>query len=187
MTRILITTALAALLAAPVAGTASADEISDTLQSALDAYNEGDLSYALEELEYAKQKMIAAKADNLTEYLPAAPDGWSREVNTDMNAGLAMMGGGVGAEAAYSGPDGDVTLTIMADNPMVGAMSGMLANAAMMGMKVERVGRQKFAIQDNTVQGLVDNRILVKGEGDPATVLGLLETMDFRALGDFGN
>jgi len=29
-----------------------ADEISDTLQSALDAYQEGDAQYALEELDY---------------------------------------------------------------------------------------------------------------------------------------
>ncbi len=98
-----------------------ADEISDTLQSALDAYEEGDAQYALEELDYARQLLLALKTDALVEFLPAAPDGWTREVNTEMNTGLAMMGGGTGAEATYEGDGQRVTITIMADNPMVGS------------------------------------------------------------------
>src|SRR6056297_2989270 len=99
MLRPLSAIATLALAATPLA----ADEITDTLDSAKQAYEEGDVAYALEELEYAKQQMLALKTDALSAYLPPAPDGWSREMNTDMNAGLAMMGGGVGAEAEYSG------------------------------------------------------------------------------------
>ena len=57
-----------ALTAAPLA----ADEITDTLQSAINAYEEGDVAYALEELEYAKQQMLALKTDALSGYLPPA-------------------------------------------------------------------------------------------------------------------
>jgi len=164
-----------------------ADEISDTLQSALDAYQEGDAQYALEELDYARQLLLALRTDALVEFLPAAPDGWTREVNTEMNAGLSMMGGGTGAEATYEGDGQRITITIMADNPMVGAMGGMIANAAMMGAKVERVGREKFMVKDGEVSGLIDKRILVKGSGgEAATVLDLLGTMDFRELKRFG-
>ncbi|WP_111732315.1 hypothetical protein [Roseovarius amoyensis] len=164
-----------------------ADEISDTLQSALDAYAEGDAQYALEELDFARQLLLALKTDALAEFLPAAPDGWTREVNTEMNAGLAMMGGGTGAEATYEGDDKRITVTIMADNPMVGAMAGMISNAAMMGAKVERVGREKFMIKDGEVTGLVDNLILVKGNGgEVETILELLGMMDFRELKRFG-
>lgn len=166
---------------------ANADEISDTLQSALDAYEEGDTAYALDELEYARQLLLALKTDALAGFLPDAPEGWTREVNTEMNAGLAMMGGGTGAEATYTGDDRQITITIMADNPMVGAMSGMIANAAMYGAKVERVGREKFMIQDNEVTGLVANRFLVKASGaDPEEMLALVGEIDFRALKSFG-
>lgn len=164
-----------------------ADEITDTLQSAIEAYEAGDAQFALEELEYAKQLMMAQKTDALVEFLPPAPDGWTREVNTEMNAGLAMMGGGTGAEATYEGAGGRITITIMADNPMVGAMSGMIANAALMGAKVERVGREKFMVKDGEVTGLIDKRIMVKGSGgEVAKILELLATIDFQGLKRFG-
>lgn len=164
-----------------------ADDISDALQSAMEAYEEGDINYALEELEYAKQLMVAQNADALVQFLPAAPDGWTREVNTEMNAGLAMMGGGTGAEAEYQSAGDSMTLTLMADNPMVGAMAGMIGNAGLMGGKIERVGREKFMVMDGEITGLIDNRILVKATGgDVEAMLALIETMDFRALKDFG-
>ena len=169
------------------AGPMMADEITETLQSAIQAHEEGDTQYALEELDYARQLLQAQKTDALVEFLPAAPEGWTREVDTEMNAGLAMMGGGTGAEATYQGEGQRITVTIMADNPMVGAMGGMISNAAMLGARVERLGRQKFMVKDGEVTGLVDNRILVKTTGgEVADMLALLETMDFRALGRFG-
>jgi len=175
-------------LIAGLASPAGADEVTDTLQSALDAYEDGDMQYAIEELDYAKQLMMAMKTDALVEFLPPAPEGWSRSVNREMNAGLAMMGGGVGAEAEYTKDGTSFTITLMADNPMVGAMAGMIGNAAMMGAKVERVGREKFMVKDGEVTGLVDNRIMVKGAGDTTDIiLDALGTMDFRELGRFGS
>lgn len=165
----------------------TADEISDTLQSALDAYDAGDSAYALEELDYARQLLLALKTDALAAFLPDAPEGWTREINTEMNAGLAMMGGGTGAEATYEGAGKSITLQLMADNPMVGALGGMIANAAMYGARVERVGREKFMVQDNEMTGLVANRILVKASGaTPEEMSPLIERIDFRALRAFG-
>lgn len=179
------------ILAASVAlwaGPGQADDITEALQSAMEAYEDGDTQYALEELEYAKQLLQALKTDALVEFLPAAPDGWSREVNTEMNAGLAFMGGGTGAEATYDGDGQSITITVMADNPMVAGMAGMIGNAGLMGAKIERVGREKFMVMDDEINGLVDNRILVKASGgDVDAMLALLETMDFRALGKFGS
>lgn len=170
-----------------LAVSARADEISDTLQSALDAYTEGDAAYALEELDYARQLLLQLKTDELGTFLPAAPDGWTREINTEMNAGLALMGGGTGAEATYQGDGQAITLQLMADNPMVGALGGMIANATMYGAKLERVGREKFMIQENEVTGLVDGRILVKASGaDPEALLELIGTIDMKKLKDFG-
>lgn len=166
---------------------ASADEVTDTLQSALDAYQTGDTTYALEELDYARQLLLALKSDALAALLPEAPDGWTREVTSESTAALGMMGGGTGANAEYSGDGQSISVMMMADNPMVGAMSGMIANAAMYGAKVERVGREKFMVQDREVTGLVGNNILIKASGDDVqSVLDLIATMDFAAIKSFG-
>jgi len=184
MKKLVLGAALSAICALPV----QADDVTDALQSAMDAYNDGDMQYALEELDYAKQLMLSMKTDALTGFLPEAPDGYTREINSEINASLGMMGGGVGAEADYTSDSDSFTISIFADNPMVAAMGTMISNAAAMGMKVERIGRQKFAVQDDTVQGLVANRILVKAEGgDVAMMLSVLEGIDYRALGDFGS
>lgn len=180
--------ALSAAALSLAAVSAQADEVTDALTSALEAYQDGDVKYALEELEYAKQLLKAMKTDELVRFLPEAPDGWTREVNTEMNASLGMMGGGTGAEAEYRKTGGKTfTITLMADNPMVGAMAGLLGNAAAIGAKIERVGRQKFMVQNGEMTGLVDSRILVKASGgEPETMLEALKMIDFRALADFG-
>lgn len=179
----LITTAvISALFLLP----AAADEVTDTLQSAMDAYADGDLRYALEELDYARQLMLSQKTDALSSFLPPAPEGWTRTLNSEMGAGLAMLGGGIGAEAEYSDGNNSFTLTMMADNPMVAGMAGMIGNASLMGIKMERVGRQKFMNQDGELSGMVDNRILVQATGgDVDTMLALLGEIDFRTLRNF--
>ncbi|WP_231388508.1 hypothetical protein [Pseudooceanicola algae] len=166
---------------------AQADEITDTLESAREAYEQGDLSYALDELDFARQKMLAMRTDVLLDLLPPAPDGWERQVNDEMGAGMAMMGGGLGAEADYIGPEESVTVTIMAQNPLIASISAMVSNAAAFGARIERVGREKFMLQDDVLQGMVGGNVLVKAEGGtPGQMIALLESMDFRALQDFG-
>lgn len=182
------TITLATALCLPLA--AQADEISDTLQAAIDAYTEGDIAYALEELDFARQKLMSLRAEAFQQFLPPAPDGWTREVETEMQAGLAMMGGGMGASAEYRAPDGSqyYSITMMADNAMVASMGAMVSNAAAMGMKVERVGRQRVAINDGQAMALVNNRILVTVEGrDEALMMQAMEGIDFDALSNFGN
>lgn len=178
------TIAAVALLAPTLA---HADEVTETLQSALKAYEEGDITYTLEELEYAKQLLKAMKTADLAKFLPEAPEGWTREVSTEMSAGLSMIGGGAGAEATYADGSEEFSITIMANNPMVGALAGMLSNAGLMGMKLERVGRMKYLNQDGELSGIVDGRILIQAEGaDIAVMIPVLETIDHRALEDFG-
>jgi len=180
---------ITAFFLAAAALPAQADEISDTIQSALDAYNAGDTTFAAEELAFAQQLLQEMSAMDLSDCLPDAPPGWTREVNTEMNAGLTMMGGGVGAEAEYSDGSTTFTVRVMADNPMVTAMAGMLSNTALMAAmgKMTRVGRQKFVEQDGTMSTLVNNRVLVQAEGaDPAVMLPVLEAIDYRKLGQFG-
>ncbi|WP_296765919.1 hypothetical protein [Sediminimonas sp.] len=167
----------------------AADEITDALESARDAYEAGDIQYAIEELDFAKQRLAALKTDELAQFLPPAPEGWERRLDSEIGGAMAMMGGGSGAEAEYTpaGEGAGYTITMMADSPMIAAVAAMMSNAGMMGVQVERVGRQKFIVQDGEVTGLVANRILIKAAGaDPDTLLAALEQIDYRALGRFG-
>jgi len=172
-----------------MSGPTLADEISATIQSALDAYNAGDIKYATEELAFAQQQLQGLKAEGLQGFLPAAPDGWTRTVNTDMNAGMAMMGGGTGVEATYEGAGQSFTLSLTADSPMVGTFAAMFGNSAMMAAMgtIVRVGREKFVDQDGSLTGVMDGRILIQASGAPVDVMvPMLETMDFKALASFG-
>ena len=70
---------------------------------------------------------------------------------------------------------------------MVTMFAGMLTNAGMLGMKLHRVGREKFVDNDGELTGLIDNRILVQAEGAaPEVMIPLLKGIDFKALQDFG-
>ncbi len=183
MTRIAAFAAALSLAATPLL----ADEVTDTLSSALQAYEEGDIDYAIEELDYAKSLMRAMKTTALEQFLPEPPAGYTVEVDTDVGTGMAMLGGGVGTEGTYSNGSDEFSISIMVDNPMVTAFGGMLNNAGLLGMKVERIGREKFVVDDDEITGLIDGRILVRAEGGTADiVLPVLETMDFKALSDFG-
>ena len=170
-------------------GLSLADEVTDTLQAAIDAYKDGDVAYALEELDFARQKMLSMQANSFQNFLPDAPDGWFRDIDTEMAAGLAMMGGGTGVGAEYRNDGGSqyYSITMMADNPMVVSMGAMFANAAVMGMRVERVGRQRVAIGDGQAIALIDNRILVQAEGDDEDMLlDVMGQIDFEGLSNFG-
>ena len=191
-------TGLTAFTFIALATSAAADDVTDAIDAAREAYDAGDIRYTLEELNFAVQLLNEMKAGNLQGFLPEPLDGWSREIDNEMAAGMAMMGGGVGASAQYSTGEGDsenyksFTVTVMADNPMVAAVGGMLGNAALVGAtggKIIRVGREKFVIQNGQeMSALVGNRVLVQAQGnDQDAIIAHLETMNFRAMADFGN
>lgn len=167
-----------------------ADDVTDALNAALDAYEDGDVSFALEELNFALQILQSMQQNTFQQFLPEAPAGWVREIDKDMNAGLAMMGGGTGASAQYRAENGSgsYSVTLVSDNPMVMSMGAMIANAGVMGMEVKRVGRQRVAIGENQALALVNNRVLVNIEGnDPDLLSDAMESIDFEGLSDFGS
>ena len=167
---------------------AQADEVTDTLEAAIAAYNDGDIGFALEELGFARDLLMAKQTESFGSFLPEAPEGWTREIDNEMAAGMAMFGGGTGVGASYSSPDGQeyYSITMMADSPMVMSMGAIVQNAGAMGMDVERVGRQRVAIGDDQAVALVNNRILVTVEGgDRAQMKAAMESIDFDALSNF--
>ena len=103
MLRFLPAVLVAGLAVAP----ALADEFTDTLDSAIKAYNDGDVAGAQQDVEYAGKLLTAMKAEGLAKFLPAAQDGWTRADQNVEEAGgvMAMIGGGQEASAGPVGHD----------------------------------------------------------------------------------
>ncbi|MBN2760577.1 MAG: hypothetical protein JXQ79_08765 [Rhodobacteraceae bacterium] len=183
-------TKILAICAALAAAPASADPFLDAMNAAIEAYQDGDMVYAQDELNEAQRLLAALKADGLQAYLPEAPEGMTREIDTEANAVMAMLGGGTSANATYSGNGKSFTITLIADSPMVAQMAMMLGNNAMvtqMGGQIERINRVRFLRDETSLQAIIANRILVQAEGeDPEVMIPVLEGMDFRAMESFG-
>lgn len=167
-----------------------ADEVSDALQAAVDAYASGDLSQTSSALTMATQAIAAQQSALLAALLPAAPDGWTMTPTADFSQSFGILGGGAGAEARYENADQSVSFTIslIADNPMVASMGAMLGNAQMMAMmgKVVKVGDQAVLDSDNNLSTLVNARVLFQAQGAGTDVmLPLVQTMDFAKVGMF--
>ena len=168
---------------------AAADDITDALTAAIEAYEAGEIQDALAETAYATQLLNDLQSDGLAAFLPEPLDGWTREVAEDPAVGLGFMGGGSAAEAEYVGPSGRFTIMMVADKPMVGAMAGMLGNATVMATmgRIERIGRESFLNADGELSGLIGGRVLIQASGADVEVMAEhLEQIDFGALEDLG-
>jgi hypothetical protein len=187
MTRILI-----AALALATALPAAADEFTDTIDSALSAYRDNDVKGARAELDYAIKLLDSMKSASLAKLLPAPLPGWTREEAADEGEGagmaMAMFGGGTAAAARYTDGTADMTITLVADSPMVsgfGAIMSGIAGAG--GGKPIRIKRTQFTLNEGDLQGVVDNKVMVSVSGSASLEqkTAQIEAMDFEALGDF--
>ncbi len=184
---------LPAVIAAGLAtAPATADEFTDTLESALSAYRDGDVTGANQDLDYASKLLTAMKAETLAKFLPAPLPGWTRTDETDSEAGgmMGMLGGGTTAAANYTASDGKaMTITLVANSPMVSGIAAMVGGITSMGgSKPMRIQRTEFASHDgDDLQGVVNGKVMISVSGDAAIEdkKAALEAMDFKALGEF--
>ena len=188
MKRYLACLLVPALLSGPVA----ADDFEDSLEAALEAYRDGDISAAKEEIDFAGQLLNQMKAEGLSNFLPEAMDGWTRLDGEDAGqaAGLAAFGGGQVASALYRMDQQTVEIQLMANNQMVSALGAMFQNPALMGAagKVKRIARQKVVVTpDGEMQSMVDGRIMimVSGTADEDSKVAYFKGIDFKGLKDF--
>jgi hypothetical protein len=174
-----------------LAAAAVADEFTDTLEGALEAYRAGDVTAAQQDLEYAGKLLTAMKSDSLATFLPPAPTGWTREDAGDGGEAAGMMGmfgGGTVASATYTRGSDEMTLSLIANSPMITGMAGMLSGiAAMGGGKPMRIQRTEFALNEQDLQGVVGGKVMVSVGGNASVEdkTALVDSMDLGALADF--
>jgi hypothetical protein len=181
--------ALSLLIACASLLPAWADDVTDQINEALTAYGRKDLPTAIAGLEAALNLMRQGRADIYGALLPAPPAGWTADDVQTIAVGLAMAGGGTGATRDYHKGDATVTVSILADSPLLQAMSAMASSgiAAMSGMRTLIVnGRRTLYMKDDgAYTTIVGDRILVRveGKGQPEDVLKqFLTAVNFAAL-----
>jgi hypothetical protein len=166
---------------------AVADEVTDSINEALTAYEKQDYSAAKQALDYASTLLAQKNAEGLGALLPPAMSGWEAQDSESNTAGMAMFGGGIHAGRKYTKGEAEVDLQIVGDSPLLGTWMPMLANptmAAAMG-KVTKIGKHR-ALQTNDGQVIlvVNNRFLVTldGSGSVEDKMAYAEAIDLAAL-----
>ncbi len=159
------------LLSLCLALPAAADEIADQIKQGLKFYEDGKISQALGELEFAVAQLKQKKAEALAKVFPQAPAGWQAQKSQGKSMGAGLMGGGISAAKSYQNQkNGRVKIEIMTDSPFIQSLAMMLNNpmyASSGNNKLIRFKGQKAVIKSRSeskaeLQTIIDNKVLLK-------------------------
>ena len=188
-------TVLLGILIIGITGSASADDVEDSVKEGLEYYKDGDYSSAAGSLEYAAQLIRQKKGGQLEVFLPKPLPGWTAEEASSQAMGAAMFGGGVTAERKFRKDNSRITVQIVTDSPMMQGMMMLFTNpafAAADGGKLEKIKGQKAIVKytPTTKKGdikiMVVNRFLVSIEGNDINKEDLknyAKAIDYKKLG----
>lgn len=150
---------------------AAADEISGQLEKGIKLYQDGKLSQAISEIDFALARLKQKKSDALAAAFPPAPPGWTLDQAKRANSGGAMMGGAVSATRRYhDNGKGRVRLEALTDSPLIPSLAMMLSNPMFLQLgkagKLVHMQGNKAVLKDQgdraELQALIDNKILVR-------------------------
>ena len=178
---------------------AYADEILDSINEAIEAYNEKEYAEAAESLDYAKQLILQMRSENIMKVLPEPLPGW--ESKTAQTQSMGMLGGMAGVVKEYFKPGtGDqgrkrITINIMAESPMMQGMMTMFnpAYAGAQGGKLQKIKRNKAIVKYNPDSRSGEANVLVKksyivsikgSSVDQKDLMDYAEAVDYKGLKD---
>jgi len=181
------TLVLLMVIAAPFL--ARADDVTEQIKEALSAYGRKDLPTAIAGLEAALSMLRQNRADAYGALLPRPPPGWAADDVETVSLGVAIAGGGTGASRTYHKGDDTITVSILADSPLLQAMSALASSgiAAMGGVRTQIInGRRTIYMKDDgAYMTIVGDRLLIRveGRGQPEDRLKqFLTAVDFAAV-----
>lgn len=185
-------TALVSMLAASLlsAAAARADDVSDALSEARSAYDGGDLAKTKQALDLAGQLVAQKQSDALAKLLPEPPAGWTAEAAESGAAGVAaILGGGITVERKYQKDDKTVSVSMMANSPILGAMVPMFSNVQMlgaMGKVFRQQGRVAVLSDEREIQMVLGKTFLtISGSATEADKRAILDLFDLAAIEAF--
>ena len=188
---------LAAIALLSVSSVSVADEVTDQLDVAREAYEAGNLSQSVDELNYAISQIQEMLSGEYAKLLPDALAGWTAGEAVSQAGGLAMLGGGTSMTRSYTKDSGgSVEIKVYANSPMAQGMSMMLQNPMLMQMdpstKAYRYKGRRGMIKHDAgstsyeITMMLKNNVLlqVSGQGlaDKAPVVDYVKAVDFKAM-----
>jgi hypothetical protein len=190
-------TLLAVGLVVPLA--AAADEITDELDQARSYYDQGDLTGAIGELEFALQAMRGKIGAALLATFPPAPAGWTIDAaDAAAPANIPFVTPGSMLSRTYRTPDGanSIEAQLMSGGGLLQGLAGMLMNpqllAAQPNAKRVRIGRDNAVLtvdaDDKSAQLVLDlggkGTLMLQGKGvsDGDPLIALANAWDLKQL-----
>lgn len=174
-----------------------ADEITDSIEEAMEYYKENNYVEASNSLDYASQLIRQKRSGKLEALLPEPLTGWSAEDVKSQAAGPGYLGGMISAKRKYKKEKSSVTIEIITDSPALQSMIMLFSNPAYAsadGGKLTRIKRQKAIIKYNSsnkkgeINIVVAKQYLVsvKGRGiDENDLVDYASAVDFKKLKKF--
>jgi hypothetical protein len=133
-----------------ISGTVWADEVTDSIEEAIEYYKEGDFVEAANSLDYASQLIRQKRSGNLEAFLPDPLSDWTADDIKSQAAGAGVLGGMISVKRRYRKNQSSITIEIIADSPALQSMVMLFSNpayAASDGGKLTKIKRQKAIVK----------------------------------------
>ncbi|MGD9868454.1 MAG: hypothetical protein AB7I59_03095 [Geminicoccaceae bacterium] len=143
---------LAAILLAALPAAARGDAITDQLDQARLYYEQGDLTGAVGELEFALQALRGRIGAALAATFPAPPAGWTVEARDDQAAAAIPFVGGSMVGRTYRAPDGtsSIEAQLLTGGGFLQGLAGMFLNPTLLAAQPDarrvRIGRENAVV-----------------------------------------
>ena len=158
-----------------VTGLAYADELAEELSGAIEDYQAGNYSAAIEKLNFGIMLLNQKLQEQIAEKgFPEPLEGWSAGEAEGTGAAQAFLGGGIVSSREYRKGEGRVTIEIMSHSPLLSGIMMMMNNplfaSSSPSTQILKIKGER-AIQETSEGGgkislVLEGKVLIKIEGD---------------------
>jgi hypothetical protein len=174
-----------------------ADEVSDSVEEAMEYYKEGDFVEAANSLDYASQLIRQKRSSNLEVVLPDPLSDWTAEDIKSQAGVTGILGGMISVKRTYRKDQGSITVEIIVDSPGIQSIIMVLSNPAYAsadGGKLTKIKKQNAIIKyrpsgkNGEINIVVAKKYLVNIEGRNVSENDLVDyasAIDYHKLKKF--
>lgn len=161
----------AAFLFGGLTTSALADDISDQINEAQKAYEKHDLAGAMAALDTANRLLHQVKGEAWQALLPEPIPGWTAADAEVTTVALESFGGGTSVSRAYQKGDATITVSYVADSPMIQGIGSIMANGQTVSADSKLLiidGHKVDYSKSDTSYTLMIGKVLISVKGDGA-------------------